>query len=53
MVPSVAAETVPEYIIFSPTFAPLFIPDIKISGFFSRSAVIASLTQSAGVPSTE
>jgi len=46
IVPSIAADTVPEYVISSPRFAPLFIPDTTRSGFRESSLLIPSVTQS-------
>ena len=51
-VPSLAAETVPEYKILWPTFEPGLIPETKISGFFFITTLTANLTESAGVPFT-
>ncbi len=53
IVPSVAAETVPEYIILVATLAPKFIPEMTKSGGCFKIALTAILTQSAGVPLTE
>ena len=52
MIPSAAAETVPEYNILDPTLAPAFIPETTISGSTSRKEPTAIFTQSAGVPLT-
>jgi hypothetical protein len=52
IVPSVAADTVPEYIVLIAVFAPWLIPEMSKSIFLSfRSVCTASLTESAGVPS--
>ena len=53
-IPSMAAPTVPEYIISKPLLYPQFMPEKITSGFasFIRYAS-ATLTQSAGVPPTE
>ena len=52
IVASKAAATVPEYEMSSQRLAPLFMPDIIISGFTGMSLFIAIFTQSEGVPFT-
>src|SRR6185503_9933653 len=52
IVPSIAAETVPEYNTSSPRFTPLLIPDRRRSGGVGRSFNTARFTQSTGVPLT-
>ena len=49
---SMAADTVPEYVISSPRLAPLLIPDATKTGFSGRIFCIPSATQSVGVPFT-
>ena len=49
-VPSSAAATVPEQKISVPRLGPWLIPERIKSGFWSRSSLSASFTQSAGVP---
>ncbi len=51
-VPSMAADTVPEYVTSSPRLAPLLIPETTSVGLRGRMPLIARLTQSVGVPST-
>ena len=51
-VPSLAAETVPEYKILWPTLEPGLIPETKISGLVFITTIIANYTESAGVPFT-
>ncbi len=53
IVPSIAADTVPEYITSSPKFTPLLIPDTKMDGGFGKILSTARFTQSTGVPFTE
>ncbi len=50
--PSIAAATVPEYSTLMPALAPELIPETIRSGGRSINSRIASLTQSAGLPST-
>ena len=52
IIASVAAETVPEYSAHIPRLPPKLIPDTTSFGGSSSKTVIASLTQSAGVPLT-
>src|SRR5207249_9259124 len=49
--PSIAAATVPEYVMSSPMFDPRFIPETTRSGFCGRKPSTASRTQSVGDPS--
>ncbi|GBE34937.1 hypothetical protein BMS3Bbin06_01471 [bacterium BMS3Bbin06] len=51
-VPSIAADTVPEYEMSSPRFAPRFIPEIRMSGVRGSTFSTATTTQSVGVPFT-
>ena len=50
--PSIAAATVPEYSTLIPAFEPELIPETIRSGGRCISSQIASLTLSAGLPST-
>ncbi len=52
-VPSIAAETVPEYVMSSPRLAPLLMPESSKPGRAGRMPDTARFTQSVGVPSTE
>ena len=49
--PSIAAATVPEYVMSSPMFEPRFIPETSRSGLCCRKPSTASRTQSVGDPS--
>src|SRR2546427_12879280 len=53
IVPSRAAETVPEYVTSSPRLAPRLIPDTTSAGRPRNSFLTARLTQSVGVPLIE
>ncbi|KJR42269.1 hypothetical protein MCHI_001834 [Candidatus Magnetoovum chiemensis] len=53
IVPSMAADTVPEYVMSSPRLPPLFIPDAMRAGGFSSSLLTPITTQSVGVPFSE
>ena len=50
--PSIAAATVPEYSTLIPAFEPELIPEMIRSGGRAISSQMASLTLSAGEPST-
>jgi hypothetical protein len=50
-VPSIAADTVPEYVTSSPRLAPLLIPETTSVGRRGRMPFTARFTQSVGVPS--
>ena len=53
IVPSRAAETVPEYVTSSPRLTPRLIPDTTSAGRPRNSFLTARLTQSVGVPLIE
>ncbi len=50
IIPSIAAETVPEQMMSVPKLGPWLIPERTKSGGLSSKAHKASFTQSAGVP---
>src|SRR3954447_18860056 len=50
--PSIAPDTVPEYVTSSPILRPLLMPETTRSGSDLYNLVMATLTQSVGVPST-